>query len=310
MISIKNFINYIIHIGLFIIFNALAINIYATSIDNAKTNKVQANNHQVNNTQTINDKTNKSVTNIIIGASAIPHAEILKQVKALLIKDNINLIIVEFNDYIIPNIALIKHKIDANYFQHQLYLNEFNHIHHTNLITLTNVHIEPMGIYLNDNSKFNKIKLTKNIIDLPKGLTIGIPNDITNETRAILLLEQFKLIGAIPRTTIDITKKNIKNNYYQFKILELDPAMLPRMLKSHNLDMAIINSNYALQANLIPQQDALFVENNNNPYINVIAIRDDEKNNPAILQLAKAMHSATIKDFILKNYHGAIIPVN
>ncbi len=213
----------------------------------------------------------------------------------------------EFDDYIQPNLVVDNKQMDANFFQHKPYLDQFNKEHHTNLVVLASVSIEPMGVYVSNTQALQKFSASKKITDLPKGLMVGVPNDTTNEGRALLLLQKNGLIQ-LNSNSIYPTKKDITVNPYQIKIIELDPAMLPRALISKQVGLAVINSNYALQAKINPLKDSIFVEDKNSPYVNVIAVRPEELNQPRMKKLATAITSPQVKEFILKKYNGAVIP--
>lgn len=244
---------------------------------------------------------------IVIAASPVPHAEILKQVKPILQKDGIDLQIKEFNDYVQPNLLVQQKQLDANFFQHRPYLAEFNKEHGTNLVELVGVQIEPMGLYASKNPKMKEFVTTKKADKIPQKSTIGVPNDTTNEGRALLLLQANGVIKIKDGVKYP-TKKDISANPYNVVITELEPAMLPRALISQQLDLAVINSNYALTANMNPVKDAIFIEGSNSPYVNIVAVRPDELNEPKMKALAKALNSLQIKNYINKNYKGAVVP--
>lgn len=243
---------------------------------------------------------------ITIGASPVPHAEMLKFVKPTLAKQGYDLKITEFSDYITPNLAVTQKQLDANFFQHQPYLDQYNKDHKTNLVALVKVHLEPMGVYGNPTSEAKLIK-SKKAVDTLKGSKVGVPNDPTNEGRALNILQANGIIK-IKAGVAYPTKKDIAANPYDIKIVELDAAMLPRSLAGKQLDLAVINSNFALAANLKPTRDAIFVEDKNSPFANIIAVRPDELNQPKMKALAKAMTSPEKKQFIEKKYDGAIVP--
>ncbi len=248
-------------------------------------------------------------TIITIGASPVPQAEILKQIKPILKAQGIDLQIKEFSDYVQPNLLVEQKQLDANFFQHKPYMEQFNKEHGTHLVSLIGVHIEPMGVYASSNPKLTEFVKSKDPTKLPKGLTIGVPNDTTNEGRALLLLQQNKIITLKPNVAYP-TKKDIVTNPYNVTIKELDAGMIARNLVAHQLDLAVINSNYAIQSNLNPVLDAVFIESNQSPYVNIIAIRPEELREPQMQALAKAIKSKQVTDFIFKNYKGAVVPVN
>ncbi|CUU73208.1 ABC transporter substrate-binding protein [Campylobacter hyointestinalis subsp. hyointestinalis] len=233
---------------------------------------------------------------IKVGATPIPHAEILEFIKPELKKEGYELEIKVFNDYVVPNLAVEDGDLDANYFQHIPYLNEFNANKGTHLIKTAGVHLEPMGIYS---------KKIKSLKDLKDGATISIPNDPTNESRALDVLVNAKLIevdnSAKFRTPLDITK-NSKN----LKFKELEAATLPRTLD--DVDIAVINTNFAMNANLNPTKDALALESKDSPYVNIVVVKEGNQNSKKIKALDAALNTKAVKDFIADKYKGAIIP--
>lgn len=232
---------------------------------------------------------------ITIGATPIPHVQILEQVKPILKKEGYTLKIQEFTDYVTPNYAVEDGDLDANFFQHVPYLDEFNKNKGTHLVKTVSVHLEPIGIY---SSKIKSLK------DLKDGATIAVPNDPTNENRALDLLEKeglLKFAKVSLKTKVDITK-----NPRNFKIEELDAPQLPRVLD--DVAIAVINTNYALSANLNPLKDALALESKDSPYANVVVVKEGNENSDKIKALDKAMNSEAIRKFIVKKYKGAIIP--
>ena len=232
---------------------------------------------------------------IVVGTSPVPHAEILKEVQKILAKEGYTLKIQVFNDYVQPNKALNDGDIDANFFQHIPYLNSFNKANNTNLVATVKVHIEPMGVYS---------KKIKSLKELKAGAQIAIPNDATNGSRALLLLQN---AGLIKLKNVDLPNKNdITENKKNLKFVELEAAELPRTLD--DVDAAVINANYALQANLNPTKDALYLESKNSPYANVIAVKKGNENKPYIKALDKAITSPEIKKFIEEKYKGSIVP--
>lgn len=244
---------------------------------------------------------------ITVGASPVPHAEMLKYVKPALAKQGYDLKVIEFSDYITPNLALSQKQLDANFFQHKPYLDQYNKDHKTNLVPLVAVHLEPMGVYA-DKQTEAKFMQTKKAGDITKGAKIGVPNDPTNEGRALNILQANGVIKVKAGVAYP-TKSDITANPYNVKIVELDPAMLPRALASHQLDLAVINSNFALSAGMNPLKNAVVLESKDSPFANIIVIRPEEAKEPAMKALAKAMTSPEMKKFIETKYNGAIIPV-
>jgi D-methionine transport system substrate-binding protein len=231
---------------------------------------------------------------IKVGASPVPHKEILEVVKPLLAKEGYTLEIVEFTDYVMPNTALAQGQLDANFFQHVPYLKEFSKEKGLDLDYTVKVHIEPMGLY---SSKYKKLS------DLKDGAKIAIPNDPTNGARALRVLEKAGLLKL--KSGELISKLDITENPKNLKITELDAPQLPRIL--NDMDAAVINSNYAIEAKL-KLTDALAVEAKDSPYANVLAVRTEDKNKPYIKALSKALTSPEVKKFILEKYKGAVIP--
>ncbi len=234
---------------------------------------------------------------IKVGANAIPHAEILNYVKPMLAKENINLNVVEINDYIRPNLAVADKELDANFFQHIPFLMKFNSERNLSLVKICNIHIEPMAIYS------NKIKTLE---QLPEGAIVSIPNDPTNAGRSLLLLEKAGLIKLRENSGINATKEDIVANPKKLEIKELEAPQLPRSLV--DVTLAVINTNYALDAKLHPQKDALYIEDKNSPYVNILVCRQGEETRPELKALAKALNSPEVKKFIKEKYKGAIIP--
>ena len=238
---------------------------------------------------------------IKVGATPAPHAEILEVVKGILAKDGWTLEIVEFDDYVLPNTALDEGQLDANYFQHVNYLNDFNARHGTNLAIAAKVHYEPMGLYAGK---------TASLDALADGAQIAVPNDATNEARALLLLEQVGLITLAEGAGIDATKDDIVENPKNIEIVEMKAELLTTTLQ--DVDMAVINGNYAIGAGL-KVADALAVEAADGAaaeaYVNVIAVMAGNENSEKIQALVKALMSEEVKNFINETYAGAVVPM-
>lgn len=238
----------------------------------------------------------KEVT-LKVGASSIPHAEILNGIKAKLKTQGVNLEVIEFNDYVQPNVQVFEKQLDANFFQHQPYLDQFNTDKKQNLVKVIGVHIEPFGAYS---------QKVKSAAELKDGASVAIPNDPSNAGRALALMEKNGLIKLKEGVGIKGTVQDVVENKKKLQIKELDPAMLPRTIGE--FDLALINTNYALQANLMPTKDALFIEDKNSPYVNIVVSRPDNKDSEAMQKLAKELNSADTKKFIEDKYKGAIVP--
>ena len=202
-----------------------------------------------------------------------------------------------FTDYVQPNIQVAEKRLDANFFQHQPYLDEFNKGKGTDLISVAGVHIEPFGAY---SSKL------KSLEELPDGANVVIPNDATNGGRALLLLAKAGVITLKEGAGITATPKDIADNPKHIKVRELEAATLPRVLTQ--VDLALINTNYALEAKLNPTQDALVIEGSDSPYVNILVARPDNKDSAAMQKLAAALHSEEVRQFIEEKYKGAVVP--
>ncbi len=241
----------------------------------------------------------KKKTTLKVGATPEPHAEILNLIKADLKKQGITLKVVEFTDYVTPNKALEDGQIDANYFQHLPYLESFNQEQGTHLSNAGGVHIEPIALYS---------KKYKSISDIPAGANIGIPNDPTNEGRALLLLQSAGLITLKASAGITATPLDITSNPNNLKFTEVEAASVPRILP--DVDAAVINGNYAIPAGLNASKDGLFVEGADSPYVNVIAVKTGHENDEVIKALVNAVKSAKVKEWIQKRYpNGDVIAV-
>ncbi|RXK01094.1 methionine ABC transporter substrate-binding protein [Arcobacter sp. CECT 8986] len=231
---------------------------------------------------------------IKVGATPVPHAEILQEVKKILAKEGYTLEIVEFTDYVTPNIAVEEGELDANFFQHVPYMEEFNKNKNTHLVATAKVHLEPMGVYS------HKIK---SLTEIKEGDTIAVPNDPTNESRALDILQRE---GLLTFKDVELkTAKDILDNPKNLKIDELDAPQLPRVLDE--VTAAVINTNYALLANLNPLKDALAIESKDSPYVNIIAVKKGNEDKAYIKALDKAINSDEIKNFIRTKYKGAIV---
>ncbi|HWQ75097.1 MAG TPA: MetQ/NlpA family ABC transporter substrate-binding protein [Syntrophomonas sp.] len=236
-------------------------------------------------------------TKLVVGATAKPHAEILEVVKPLLVKENIDLEIKVFTDYVQLNPALKDKQIDANFFQHIPYLEDYNKNNNADLVWAVKVHTEPMGVY---SQKIKDIK------DVANNAKVGIPNDATNGGRALMVLEKGGLIKLTEGAGVNATDKDIVENPKNIEITMMDAAMLPRSLA--DLDICVINSNYAIEAGLNPVKDAIFIEPKDSPFANVLAVRAEDKDNDAIKKLGAALQSPEVKKFLEDNYNGSCIP--
>ena len=240
-------------------------------------------------------------TTITVGASPAPHAEILEVAKDILAEQGITLEIQQFTDYVMPNNAVEDGSIDANYFQHITYMNDFNEENGTHLVSVAEIHYEPFGLYTGK---------TDSLDALADGAQIGVPNDATNEARALLLLEQEGLITLAEDAGLTATVLDIVENPKNLEIVEMEAAQLPQRLA--DLDMAVINGNYAIDAGL-SIADALAVEASDGEaaqaYANVVAVKEGNENNEAILALVDALQSDEVKSYIEETYSGAVVPL-
>lgn len=234
-----------------------------------------------------------------VGATPVPHAEILKIAQAELAAQNIKLEIIEYTDYVQPNLALENKELDANFFQHLPYLTDFNDKNKTNLVSLVAVHFEPLGLYPGK---------TKALADLKDGATIAVPNDTTNEARALLLLQAQGLIKLPADAGLEVTPKDIVENTKKLKFKEVEAAQIARALP--DVDAGVINGNYALEAGL-KGSDALASEATDSvaakTFGNILAIRAGDENRPELKALATALTSQAVKDFIKNTYGGSVV---
>lgn len=234
---------------------------------------------------------------ISVAATAVPHAEILEFIQPALKEAGVDMQVRVFTDYVQPNIQVDQNRMDANFFQHQPYLDEFNAGRGTRLVSVTGVHIEPFGAYSQKISSLD---------ELADGATVAIPNDPTNGGRALLLLQEAGLITLNDSSKITSTPRDIADNPKRLRFHELEAATLPRVL--NQVDVALINTNYALEAGLNPAEDALVLEGAESPYVNILVARQDRKDSPAMQKLAEALTSEAVREFIKERYQGAVIP--
>ena len=239
----------------------------------------------------------ESTTTLSVAASPTPHAEIQEQCIPILEEQGIELVVNQYDDYVVPNTAVEDGDEDANYFQHIPYLDEFNETRGTHLVNVAGVHIEPMAIYAGK---------TASLEELPDGAVIGVPNDATNEGRALLLLEAQGLITLDDSSNLTATPINIVDNPKNLQFEEIEAKTLPSSLP--DLDLAVINSNYALGAGLNPTTDALAIESADSPYVNVLVVKEGNEDNAAVQALVEVLHSDTIRDFINEEFDGAVVP--
>lgn len=242
------------------------------------------------------EKPAQTVT-LTVAASPTPHAEILSQCVPILAEQGIELVVNEYSDYVIPNTAVEDGDEDANYFQHIPYLDEFNESRGTHLVSVAGVHIEPMGVYAGKSASLE---------DLPDGASVAVPNDATNEGRALLLLEAQGLIKLKDSSNLSATPKDIAENPKNLTFNEVEAATIPSIVSE--VDLALINSNYALGAGFNPVEDALAIESADSPYVNVLVVKEGNEQNEAVQALVAALQSDAVRDFITETYGGAVVP--
>ncbi|MCM3600706.1 MetQ/NlpA family ABC transporter substrate-binding protein [Robertmurraya korlensis] len=242
-------------------------------------------------------------TELVVGASNVPHAEILEEAKSLLEEKGIELKIETFQDYILPNQALESGDLDANYFQHIPYLESQMAEHGYDFANAGGIHIEPMGVYS---------KKYKSLDELPEGAHIIMSSSVADHGRILTMLEKEGLItlkegvNNVEATVEDIAE-NPKNLHFD---TEYEASLLPQIYNNNEGDAVLINSNYAIDAGLNPIEDSIAIEDKESPYVNVIAVRKGDENSEAIKALVEVLHSKEIQDFILEKYKGAVVPVS
>ena len=238
----------------------------------------------------------ESIT-LTVAASPTPHAEILEICVPILAEKGITLEINEYGDYVVPNTAVEEGEEDANYFQHVPYLDNFNAERGTHLVSVAGVHVEPMGIYAGKSSSLD---------NLPDGASVAVPNDPTNEGRALLLLEAQGLIKLKDSSNLEATPKDIAENPKNLVFEEVQAETIPSIVSE--VDIAVINSNYALGAGFNPVEDSLAIESADSPYVNILVVKEGNEKNEAVLALIEALHSDAVRTFIEDEFGGAVVP--
>ena len=241
-------------------------------------------------------------TTLKVAASPTPHAEILNVAKDILAEQGIDLEVIEFNEYVQPNLVTESGEVDANYFQHKPYLDGFNVEQGTHLVSVGPVHYEPFGIYPGKSD---------DLANIADGATIAVPNDTTNEARALQLLAAQGLITVRDGAGLTATINDITENPHNLQIKEIEAAQLPRTVQ--DVDFAVINGNYALAAGFSAKNDALATEDASSEaaqtYANVLVVKEGRENDPAIQALYAALTSDKVKDYINSTYDGAVVPI-
>lgn len=241
-----------------------------------------------------------------VGATPIPHEELLKFVAPKLEEQGIKLEVVTFTDYVQPNVALADGQLDANFFQHVPYLDSYNASNQTNLVSAGNIHVEPLALYS---------QKVKSVSELAAGATVAIPNDPTNCGRALILLQAKGIIKLSETAGLEATEKDVVENPSNLVFKPVEAAQLPRILAE--VDAAVINGNYAIESGLVPTNDALLlkdgeedrvIEGAESPYANIITVRAGEENNENIKKLVETLQSEEVKKFIEEKYNGGVVP--
>lgn len=232
-----------------------------------------------------------------VGATPVPHAELLNLVKEDLKSEGVDLKVVEFTDYVTPNLALAEGELDANFFQHFPYLEKFSNERGLNLVSAGKIHVEPLGVF---SQKIKDIK------DLPNKATIAIPSDPSNGGRALILLHNSGVIKLNDPTNLYVTEFDIVENPKKLKFKPIEAAQLPRVLP--DVEAAVINGNYALEAGFSPVEDSLLLEGAESPYANIIAVKSGDESKEDIQKLLKALQSKKVSDYIGANYKGGVVP--
>ncbi|MFD1421946.1 MetQ/NlpA family ABC transporter substrate-binding protein [Lactiplantibacillus songbeiensis] len=242
-------------------------------------------------------------TTITVGASAVPHAQILKHIQPELKKEGVNLKIKVFQDYVLPNKALASKELDANYFQHIPFLDNWNKENHGTLVSAGAVHLEPIGVYS---------KKVKNLKDLKDGATVLVSSNVADYGRVLTIFKDAGLITLKKGTKLTAASfDDIKTNKKHLKFKHsYEAKLMPQFYKNNEGDAVVINANYAVQAGLNPSKDAITLEKSDSPYANIIAVRKGDQNKPAIKKLMKALRSKSTQTWIKKKYKGAILPVS
>ena len=279
----------------------LAAALAAASLTACGSSSDSSDNIAASSSSSSSDSSGETVT-LRVGASPTPHAEILEEAKPILAEQGVDLEIVTMEDTVTPNTSLEAGEIDANYFQHVPFMEDFNEQNDGHLVSAGAIHYEPFGIYAGK---------TKSLDDLKDGATVAVPNNTTNEARALLLLEQEGLIELDDPSDINVTTQNITENPKNLQFKEIAPEQLTRSLQ--DVDIAVINGNYAIEGGL-SVKDALATEDSDSvaaeTYANVIAVKEGNENNEAIKKLVKVLQSQEIKDFINSKYDGAVVPAD
>jgi len=245
----------------------------------------------------------EGVTKLVVGASSVPHGEVLEEAKPLLEEENIELEIEPYEDYVLPNDDLDNETLDANYFQHIPYLEQTIEDTGYDLTHIGGVHIEPMGVY---STSFDDID------EVPDGTEVLLSNSVADHGRILGLFENEGIITLkddvdLEEATLDDIEENPKDLEF---VADVDPAILPEYYEKEKDTLVVINTNYAIEAGLNPLEDSLIIEGEDSPYVNVLAVRAEDEDNEALNKLIEVLHSDEIQDFITEKYEGAVVPVS
>lgn len=249
------------------------------------------------------DKNNEENSVINIGATSTPHAEILEKAKPILEKKNIDLKVKEYQDYVLPNDDVASGDLDANFHQHIPYMEQTNEDAGYDLVNVGEIHIEPMGIYS---------KNIENVDDIKKGTEVIMSRSVADHGRILMLFEDNDLIKLKKGTNkTEAEVKDITENKLDLKFeADVEAGFQPEIYEKEKDALVAINTNYAIKAGLQPKKDAVIIEDDNSPYVNIIATTEENKDNKDLKELAKALHSKEIQEFIDDEYEGAVVPVD
>lgn len=231
-----------------------------------------------------------------IGVTAGPHEQVLEKVKEVAEKDGLEIDIVVFNEYVMPNVALAERELDVNSFQHKPYLDQFKEDRGLDLVEIANTVNFPMGMYSDSIADVSELK---------EGDKVGLPNDPTNGARALILFEQAGLIKLKEGAGVKATVKDVEENELNLEFVELEAAQIPRQLDE--LAAAAINTNFAVEHGLVPTEDSIFMEPSDSPWVNLLAVRTENKDDPVLDKLIKAYHSDEVKQFIEETFEGSVV---
>ncbi|MGE7671974.1 MetQ/NlpA family ABC transporter substrate-binding protein [Lysinibacillus sp. NPDC094403] len=234
---------------------------------------------------------------IVVGVTSGPHEQIAEAAAKVAKENGLEVELKTFSDYVLPNTSLAEGDLDANSYQHKPFLDTFNKDHNTDLVPVGKTILTPMGIYSKKYKSFDEI---------PDGATFGLPNDPTNGARALFVLQEAGIIKLKDRADLTASIRDVEENKKNLKFIELEAAQIPKQLSE--VDVAAINTNFALDAGINPKKDSIFLESTNSPYVNYIAVRAENKDDPTIKKFVEAYQSEEVRKFIEEEFKGSIIP--